>query len=161
MDAAGLGVDELLALTFSSDQSAPGAPAAPAAPTEQGAPKENPFACERHDRYLEVRSSSNATLDDYVHVWAQRQTKGNMPHVNDLSGRGKLTRFEKAKALGYRAHMLEKGEPELVPTSTHDTVLTVAEREFAQGLLGFMRIHRVKPDGAIETVPMGELVYLE
>jgi DNA-directed RNA polymerase subunit K/omega len=58
------------------------------------------------------------------------QKKDHIPQINKLDGSGKMTRFERAKLLGLRATQLEQGEMPKVPTTIHDTVFTIAEREF-------------------------------
>jgi DNA-directed RNA polymerase subunit K/omega len=72
-----------------------------------------------------------------------------------------MTRFEKTKLLGFRAVRLEQGDPPRVPVSIHDTVFTVAEREFSMGLLDDYYVDRVHPDGTIETIPAGDLAWIE
>lgn len=125
------------------------------------APGENPFTCPTYDKYTTTKSTTNQTLPAFLQVWTSRQTKANRPDINKLDGRGRLTRFERAKLLGFRATRLEQGDAPRVPTSIQDTVFTVAEREFDLGLLGDYLVDRVHPDGRIETIPVGRLAWIE
>ena len=73
--------------------------------------QENPYKCPDVDRYSHTKSTTNKTLPSFVKVWASQQFKPNKPHINRLDGRGRMTRFEKAKLLGFRATRLEAGDP--------------------------------------------------
>jgi DNA-directed RNA polymerase subunit K/omega len=152
---------------------APASPAfAPASPTNLptdsplAAPPcpgsaDNPFHCPDFDRYTHAKSDTNKTLPSFVKVWASQQFKPNKPRINRLDGRGKMTRFERAKLLGFRAARLEAGDAPRLDASIQDTVFTVAEREFAYGLLNDYLIDRVHPDGTIETIQAGDLAWIE
>jgi hypothetical protein len=66
---------------------------------------------------LATKSLTNETLPSFVKVWASLQRKQHKPHVNRLDGKGRMTRFEKAKLLGFRAMRLEQGDHPRVETT--------------------------------------------
>jgi len=140
---------------------APSSPPFAPSPLGSNALTTNPYTLEELDKYAGFKSSSNKTLDAYIHTWISKQTKPNKPLLNRLDGFYKMTRFEKAKLLGFRAHRLEQGDAPRVPTTPQDTVFTVAEREFERGLLADLVIDRVRPDGQIVSIAAGDLVWLE
>ena len=72
-----------------------------------------------------------------------------------------MTRFEKAKVLGFRATQLEQGHHPRIPVFEHDTVFTIAEREFDQGTLGDILVDRVEPDGKITSIHLSDLAWVE
>lgn len=72
-----------------------------------------------------------------------------------------MTRFEKAKLLGYRATMIERGDTPRTPITDNDTIFTVAEREFDTGKLYDLTIDRVFPDGSIKSIPAADLAFVE
>jgi DNA-directed RNA polymerase subunit K/omega len=72
-----------------------------------------------------------------------KQVKPHKPHMNALDGKGRMTRFERAKVLGFRALQLEEGHAPRVETTQHDTVFTTAEREFDANKLGDILVDRV------------------
>jgi hypothetical protein len=77
----------------------------------------NPYECPVVDRYLSTKSTANETLPSFVKVWASLQIKQHKPHINRLDGKGRMTRFERAKLLGFRAMRLEQGDEPRVATS--------------------------------------------
>lgn len=67
-----------------------------------------------------------------------------------------LTKYEKAKIIGFRASQIDNGSTPLVVIKTNDTSINIAEREFESKLLPLI-IARKLPNNTIEYWHVNEL----
>jgi DNA-directed RNA polymerase I, II, and III subunit RPABC2 len=68
-----------------------------------------------------------------------------------------MTKFEKAKILGYRADQISKGAPPTVDITGLTDAFTIAEKELKEGKIP-LKIHRRYPNGEVVKIPVREVL---
>ena len=66
-----------------------------------------------------------------------------------------LTKYEKVRILGVRAHQISLGAPALVDVDGIDTALGIAEKELEERKIPIIIIRKF-PNGKIEKIPLDQ-----